>query len=167
MEPRVTRVEVWPIAADPVGIWLVDDDAWRSMPLTSDIEPHDEVELLLAGHGARYRDVALLHSTSWRVDGPGLLLTYIALVRAPGLVLSSWPDALPLSPHLCQGVGRPPGHAATERPFPRDWDVLFHAVRHLAWLADTDDTAREAMGPDLLEHVAFLAPALSGMYRAT
>ena len=30
MEPMTTRVEVWPVAADELGIWLISgDDAWR------------------------------------------------------------------------------------------------------------------------------------------
>ena len=68
MEPMTTRVEVWPVAADELGIWLISgDDAWRpDLPVMADNEPHFDVELELASHHAK-DSTTLLHSTSWRV----------------------------------------------------------------------------------------------------
>src|SRR6266536_6687257 len=109
-EPMTIYVEVWPLAADSAGIWLVSgDDAWRPrLPVMGDSEPHFEVEQELSGHGAKH-DAALLHSTSWRVDGPRVILTYVALIQCPGAshVRDRWPNALPVGPGLAEAVGKP------------------------------------------------------------
>jgi hypothetical protein len=165
-EPMTSRVEVWPVAADAAGIWLLSgDDAWRpNLPVPADSEPHAEVELTLAQHGAT-EGVALIHSTSWRVDGPSVILTYVAVIRPRGLVLDEWPRALPVSAELADAVGRPLTHGPTEVPIPRFIDVLIHSLRHLAYLRDTDATSREAIAD---EHwrpaLAALRPTLAGMY---
>ena len=76
LEPMTVHVEVWPIAADEIGLWLVSgDDCWRAGPVMADDEPHSEVEYAVSEH-MLLDDVALLHSTSWRVDGPRVVLTY-------------------------------------------------------------------------------------------
>jgi hypothetical protein len=58
-------VEVWPLAADEAGIWLVSGgEAWcTNTPVQSDSDPHGDVELLLALRGAG-PDTVLLHSTA-------------------------------------------------------------------------------------------------------
>lgn len=155
-------VEVWPLAADEAGIWLLDRDAWRSAPIPADSEPHFEVELTMAEHGLH--DVALLHSTSWRPDGPSVVLTYVAAVHVAGPVRAEWSAAEPVPADLLPVVGNPLPHGAAEAPVPRYIDVLHHAIRHLCFLADTDAAARQALvgyWPTYLEH---LAPALAGMY---
>jgi hypothetical protein len=165
-EPMTTRVEVWPVAADSAGIWLLSgDDAWRpDLPIPADSEPHAEVELALAIHDAT-EGVALLHSTSWRVDGPSVILTYVAVIRPRGLVLDEWPDANPVSAELADAVGRPPTHGPTEVPTPRYIDVLIHSLRHLAYLRDSDATSRQALtDPHWQRHLGTLRPALAGMY---
>jgi hypothetical protein len=167
-EPMTVRVEVWPVAADDVGIWLISGmDAWRAaLPVPADSEPHAEVELLLSTNGIDGSDVPLLHSTSWRVDGATVVLTYVAVIRRPGLVRESWPQALPVSLDLAAEVGRPPTHGAAEVPVPRYVDVLLHALRHVAFLRDSDGTARAALDVHWLAHLARLRPALAGMYEA-
>jgi hypothetical protein len=160
-----TRVEVWPVAADSAGIWLLSgDDAWRpALPVGADSEPHAEVELTLATHDAT-EGVALIHSTSWRVDGPSVILTYVAVIRPRGLVLDEWPGALPVSTELAEAVGRPPTHGPTDAPTPRYIDVLSHAVRHLAFLRDTDATSRQALDQHWLRALEPMRPALASMY---
>jgi beta-phosphoglucomutase-like phosphatase (HAD superfamily) len=106
----------------------------------------------------------LIHSTSWRVDGPAVILTWIGIARADGLVIDQWPYALPVTTELYEKVGKPITHAADEPPTPRDVDVLIHAVRHLRFLRDTDESARAAMTNAWLQHLSSWEPALSGMY---
>ena len=168
-EPMQIWVEVWPVAADSAGIWLVSgSDAWRAdLPVMGDSEPHFDVELELSGHGVK-NDVALLHSTSWRADGPRVLLTYVALLQVPGgsLVRDRWPDALPIGPGLADAVGAPPTNPPAEAPMPRYIDVLLHAVRHLRFLLDTDGAARTVMDDHWRRHLEDFTPALAGMYGA-
>jgi hypothetical protein len=162
MESMNVVVEVWACAADELGIWLVGDDAWRSAPIASDGEPHFEVELLLAGRGAV--SPVLLHSTSWRPDGPTVVLTYVAVLPCAGLVLDEWPTAQPVSVDLLPAVGKPYAHGAAEVPVPRYIDVLHHALRHLTYVVGTDATAREALAGHWMCHLATLRPTLAGMY---
>jgi len=165
MEPMTTRVEVWPVAADELGIWLISgDDAWRpDLPVMADNEPHFDVELELASHHAK-DSTTLLHSTSWRVDGSSVVLTYMAVIEAEGFVRDAWPAARPVSLKLAQHVGTPHPHAAIEPPTPRYIDVLLHGLRHLRFLLDTDASAAAVLAEPWPEHLKGLEPALAGMY---
>lgn len=123
LEPMTVRVEVWPVAADETGLWLVSgDDALRSAAVPADSEPHAEVEITLARSGLMDH-VTLLHSTSWRVDGPAILLTYVAVVATDDFVRGIWPGARPITVDLADAVGKPPTHAASEPPTPRYIDT--------------------------------------------
>ncbi len=139
-------VEVWPLAADENGIWLVSGG-----------------ELLTGQHDPRMQ-LDLIHSPSWRVDGPSIILTWVGIARADNLVIEQWPNALPVTAKLFEKVGNPITHAANEPPTPRDIDVLMHAIRHLRFLRDTDESARAAMTKPWLQHLATWEPALSGLY---
>ena len=164
MEKMGCAIECWPVAADVHGIWLVSGgDAWRSPPVPADSEPHFDLELLIASQDGHRP--SLLHSTSWRPDGPAIVLTYIAVFPCDGLVLDDWPGALPVSADLLPTVGNPPPHGAAEVPVPRYIDVLHHALRHLTFLTQTDATARAELTGHWATHLARLAPALSGMYQ--
>jgi hypothetical protein len=164
--PMPVRVELWPLAADDLGIWLISgDDALRSGPVASDSEPHAEAELLAAMHLGADVPADIYHSTSWRPDGQSVILTYVACFAPAGeFVRDTWPGALPVSARMHEAVGNPPGHGAAEPPAPRYVDVLMHAIRHLRFLMDTDATASAAMTPTWRKHLAAWAPALSGMY---
>jgi hypothetical protein len=166
-EPMTVRVEIWPVAADDIGIWLISgNDAWRpTLPVMADSDPHAEVELALAEHGV-LNDRVFLHSTSWRADGPSTLLTYVAVLRRPGLVREHWADALPISPHIPQAVGKPPTHSPVDAPAPRYIDVLLHGLRHMVFLLgpNGDATAATALTEPWPTHLAPLEPALAGMY---
>ena len=164
-EPMNLTVEVWPVVADEAGLWLVSgDDAWRFGPVPADSDVHYEVEFLMADHGVTGQDVAAVHSTSWRPDGPSVVLTYMAAVKADGFALDRWPGALPITPELAEAVGRPPTHAANEAPVPRYVDVALHGLRHLAYLIDHDRTNADAMGDLWRQHLAPFEPAMAGMY---
>jgi hypothetical protein len=158
------RVELWVVAADQAGIWLVSgDDAWRSDRISADEDIHAEVELLAYGQAP---DLALsvIHSTSWRQDGPGVVLTYIAIAQAGEFVQDRFPAAVPITTELLELVGRPYPHDAAQAPTPRHLDVLMHAVRHLRFLRDTDAPTRGAMSAEWRRHLEAFEPALSGMY---
>ena len=78
-EPMAARVEVWPLAADDNGIWLLSGgDAWRTGPIPADSEPLFEVKLLVGQYDPRMQ-LDLIHSTSWRVDGPSVMLTWVGI----------------------------------------------------------------------------------------
>jgi hypothetical protein len=165
LEPMTVRVEVWPVAADRIGLWLISgDDAWRSDAVMADGDVHFEVEMLLHEHGISDTDIAALHSTSWRPDGPAVVLTYMAVVKAEDVVLVRWPHARPVTAELTEAAGKPPTHAATEPPVPRYLDVLYHGLRHLHHLAIHDATNAAAMGKLWRDHLEPFEPALSGMY---
>ena len=179
-ELMTVTVEVWPLAADESGIWLLSDgDAWRFGPIEATSDVHYEAELLLFQHGIDPGDVVFLkldsqapradviHSTSWRPDGPTIVLTYMAVVmRAGGYVLETWPDASPITSALPAAVGKAPPHGAAEVPVPRVVDVLLHGLRHLKFLADPDGDAETAAALDgnWLRHLAPLRPALATMF---
>ena len=164
-EPMNVNTEVWPVVANEAGLWLVSgDDAWRSAPVMADSDVHYEVEFLLCEHGIHADDIVAVHSTSWRPDGPTVVLTYMAVIADPGFVRDRWPDARPITAALAEAVGRPPTHAANEAPVPRYIDVLLHGLRHLTYLLDHDLTTAEAMGDLWRQHLEPLRPALAGMY---
>lgn len=169
-------VEVWPLAADEAGIWLLSGgDAWRFGPVEAASDVHYEVEWLMFQHDIDPESVSfidipgrpvaeMVHSTSWRPDGPSIVLTYMAVVRASGYMRERWPDAAPITADVAEAVGRPPTHAANEAPIPRMVDVLFHGLRHLKYLQQTDRTTADAMGETWKRHLEPFTPALAGMY---
>jgi hypothetical protein len=178
-ELMTVTVEVWPVAADEAGIWLVSGrDAWRFGPVEAASDVHYEVELLLFQHGIDPGDVVFLklgagaprtealHMTSGRPQGPTYVLTYMAVVDVPGYVLETWPDAAPITAALQAEVGKAPPHGAAEVPVPRWVDVPLHGVRHLAFLAGPDGDAETAAALDAnwLRHLAPLRPALFTMF---
>ena len=139
-------------------------EPWESsLPVMSDNEPHAEVQDTLWAHGALDPPL-LLHSTSWRVDGQRLLLTYMAVIGVRGLVLDAWPNAQPVSLELATAVGKPLPYHPADAPTPRYIDVLLHGLRHLRFLLDTDSGNAAALDQHWRAHLNRLAPALSGMY---
>jgi len=159
------QVEVWPVAVDDAGIWLVSgSDAWRSDPVPQDGDVHFEVETLLHRYSA-LESTTLIHSTSWRPDGPFIVLTYVAVLRGTDHpVRNAWQGALPISRALTEQVGPPAPNAATDPPIPRYIDVLLHAVRHLRFLLAEDATAAASLDTTWQRHLSGLRPALAGMY---
>lgn len=167
-EPLTTIVELWPVASDDAGLWLVSGgEALRTtLPVPADSSAYGEAYSLLHRVEGRVR---YFHSTSWRQQGPRLILSYIAVLDPdqPGvLAREQWPSALPISPTLLEAVGHPERHEATaDAPIRRDVDVLLHSVRHIAFLATTDAAAAEALGtPSLRQQLATFSAALATMY---
>lgn len=163
--PMTVTVEVWPVAADQTGIWLLDPDGpWASPPVLADSEPHVAVELELIQHTVNLADVTVVHSTSWRTEHTSVVLTYVAVVAGQHLVLNDWPDARPITPLLADHVGRPPTHGPLDPPAPRYVDVLIHALRHLSFLLPRDATVARALPGPWGEHLAAFTPAIARMY---
>jgi hypothetical protein len=170
IENLSTDIELWPVAADRDGIWLVSGiEPWRSrMPVPADSSPHGEADLMLARISTSVR---LLHSTSWRAEPYRVVLSYIVVLDAPaepGAVRLRWPDAQPIDPGALLGtVGNATSWTGSESPQPRHLDVLLHAVRHLAFLVVTDPGVAETLPPIWADHLISVTPALAGMYEPT
>jgi len=158
--------EVWPVAADRVGIWLACGPLYVA-PVPADSEPHFEIEMDLMARGIRDQ-VALMHSTSWRVDYRlgGLVATYMAVLKADDLVKGIWPGARPITLAAMETVGKPIPHAPDEAPSPSHFHVLMHGLRHLRFLIDYDPSNAAALGPFMRQHLESLTPALAGLYAA-
>lgn len=156
--------EIWPTSADSAGIWLVSGlGPWVDGPVLSDSEPHTYVENTLSDYDA-LATASLIHSTSWRVEKNYLLLSYVVVLTNSGLVLDDWPDARPIGVPLAEKVGPTLPYKPSDAPSPRHADVLLHAIRHLKFLSQTDQTNHAALGAAWQTHLRELEPALAGMY---
>src|SRR6266536_5668786 len=128
--PKVVTVEVWPVAADQRGIWLLSGlGPWPSPPVAQGIDnaEHIAAEIELMQHQARAETV-ILHSTSWRSTTVEMVCTFLAVIDCPGRpVRAHWPEALPLDPRVVEVVGSEPTHGAAEPPVVREIGVLRHA----------------------------------------
>lgn len=157
------HVEVWPVSADSVGLWLISgSDALRSDVIAHESDPHTTAEVLLSEH-AETAEVKLLHSTSWRAEEGDVILTYVAIISCTDLVRDQWKQASPISPALPEAVGKPIPVQANEAPIPRYIDVLMHGLRHLRFL-HTDSVARAALCGRWKGHLVAFLSALAGMY---
>lgn len=179
-ENMTVTAEVWPVAADDAGIWLLSgaDGPWRHGPVGADSDVHWEAQQLLFGHRINpdsdlfisiapdWPAVSVIHWTSCRPDGPTIVHTIMAVVSVPGFVLETWPDAAPVTSALLAAVGKAPPHGAADVPVPRVVDVLLHGLRHLKFLAGPEGDAETAAALDgnMLRHLAPLRPALAQMF---
>lgn len=180
---RMSRVEVWPIAADVAGFWLLGGKrgAWDpGVPTEARLSTHEAVVEVVEAFGAD--DVTkALHSTSWRPDTqPAVdVFTYIACVDAGQAVIDRWPAARPIGRVLLESVGKPYHHDPTEPPLPRFIDVAAHAIRHIRLLtnphcdafdASTYEAIASLPGEETgrswwLDHLEGLKGQLAGLYR--
>lgn len=164
LEQLHVHVEIWPVAADSVGLWLISGtEPWRSGPVPQDLGPRDEAQIVLDEHEVA-NSLHVIHSTSWRAERGHIMLTYIAAIKVSDLVREEWPAAVPVAPELAANVGKPAPTSPTGEPIPRYIDVLLHGIRHLRFLTYTDSPAREALGAQWRQHLELWEPALSGMY---
>ena len=95
-------------------------------------------------------DPLLIHSTSWRQDRGAVILSFVVVI-AHGLVgdMASRPVAR-------TDLARSEATAA-----PRDIatdQVVEHALRHLAWLAEDDPVVREELSPGWKSALASYVP---------
>ncbi|MDG4785040.1 hypothetical protein O7626_03675 [Micromonospora sp. WMMD1102] len=128
----------------------------RSGPLVEGEHP-DALARNLAGLSRRHPH-ALLHSTSWRFQGTGIVLTYVALPD-PDLETGQW---TPVHSGAIAGQDDPLTPASvTVRPV----DVAVHACRHLAFLRHTDPLVAGLAAdlPDLWRHIERFSPTVAGL----
>lgn len=170
LEPMTVWAEVWPVAADEAGLWLLSGgEPWRAGPVMADSSEHFEVGMLLSEHGIREDDLLWIHSTSWHPDGPRHVDTYLAVVNlGAAIAFERFPHAAPITPDIYDDpeVGKPPTHGATEEPVPRVLDVLFHALGHLKDQMRKNGTTRTALGDTWRVHLEPYEETLAGMYEA-
>ncbi len=165
MEPMSASTELWTLGADDASIWLLPGDRWYGGPIPSDTIVQAEAELLAFGHDPSLT-FPLMHSTSWRQDEHGLVLTWAGIADTGGdYVRARWPEALPITLEMAREAGKPMRHKANAPALPREWDVLLHAVRHLRFLRDYEDDAAAAMSPAWCAHLDEWTPVLAGLYR--
>lgn len=183
LEPMTVCAEVWPLAADEAGIWLISGSgAWESDIIMADSDMHWEAEMLLVQHGVPRESWINLHSTSvtepgaawpsepgpqwtsWRPNGTTILHTYLAAIRPDEYVRDQWPQAEPVTVALAGAVDQPPSYNPAEACVPRDVDVLFHLLRHVRSLVDTDDDNADALGELWKLHLQPFRPVLARMY---
>lgn len=162
----VVVAEVWPIAADEAGIWLLTgaDGALQSGPVTAALGVHRTVEQLLAEFGVR-EDITMLHGTSSRDEVTREVQTHIAVIQCDGLVLDQWPGARPVTVAGAEHVGRPLPHSPAGPPTPRAWDVLLHAIRHVAHQRLTNDDDAAQLQGHWATHLPAWDSTLAVMYR--
>lgn len=107
--------------------WLIE--AGRSE------HPLDTVRRIVTG---AMEGVLLVHSTSWRHERDSVMLTFVVVVSARADMAGSSVSRVDLA-----------RSTATEAPASiAHSQVLEHAIRHLAWLASTDDVVRSTLDPD-------------------
>jgi hypothetical protein len=167
-EPKTVLVEIWPLAADHTGVWLISGgNAWQpELAVTADTDIQDEAMLAVTIHGVARDDVKLLHSSSWRDTGRAMVATFVAIVDAKGQhVRARWPQAKPITAEMMAAVaaGRWQ-HDPDMPPVPRVIDVLLHGLRHLEFLRRTDSNVRKAFDANWRHALSGLEPALAGLY---
>ena len=109
--------------------------------------------------------MAVIHSTSWRPDGPAVVLTYMAVVKVDGYVVETWQDAAPLTAALPAAVGKAPPHGAAEVPVPR-WSTS-PCTACGTWRSSRpagDAETAAALDANWRRHLAPLRPALAAMF---
>jgi hypothetical protein len=168
--PMLTYSEVWPLGADEVSLWLLEETGpWPSNYIHRQTDPLTVAEIELIQHSVNLGR-SLLHSTSWRIDyDPDTdqnfgVYTFMAVIPVDGLVLDRWPDAKPITVDLADQAGRAPRHGPTELPEVPHWFVLLHGLRHLRFLRETDSDVLAALNEHWCRHLEAFAPAIARMY---
>jgi hypothetical protein len=106
------------------------------VPWDPELDPHEVVVDAMADLGLQ---PIMVHSTSWRVVRPLLLLTFLVAVEPPSEVPGTFEDELVSRAELARGraIGPPPQVHLSQ--------VVEHGLRHLAWLVREDDAIHEAL----------------------
>jgi hypothetical protein len=92
----------------------------------------------------------LVHSTSWRRDHDAVILTFLVVV-----------DAALVAGEPSVGVGREDLARSSARAAPAaiaTSQVLEHALRHLAWLAEDDEVVRRELSDEWRAALAGYVP---------
>jgi len=102
-----------------------------------DLDPHEVVVDAVVELGLM---PIMVHSTSWRIVGQVLVLTFLVAVERPRLVPNTFDVELVTRVELVRGGATGP---PVEVHLPH---VVEHGLRHLAWLVREDDAIHEALG---------------------
>ena len=93
-----------------------------------------------------------VHSTSWRVQEAGLVLTYVAVLPEPIDSTHQFQALEVQTRDLARGT-------ATDAPPMIDVaEVVEHALRHLSWLVRDDEPIRDALGTEWQSALALYQP---------
>lgn len=90
----------------------------------------------------------LVHSTSWRFDRGAVVLTFLAVVPEIG--------DMEAAPVKRSALARNAEHAAPDAI--SFGQVLEHALRHLAWLAEDDEVVESTLDAGWLESLGDYTP---------
>jgi hypothetical protein len=126
-------------------VYLADDGAHHLRPIhagalrlgwPADRQPGDIVVAAARRYGLA---PLLVHSTSWRLDGARVVLTYVVAVDRPARLNENLADEPVTRTDLARGeaMGPPPEIGVAQ--------VLEHAFRHLSWLVKDDEAVRDAV----------------------
>jgi hypothetical protein len=94
-------------------------------------------------------DSLLVHSTSWRFERNAVILTFLAVIEEPG--------GMEVAPVGRTDLARNAEHSAPSEI--SHGQVLEHALRHLAWLAEDDDVVKRALDEGWHQTLASYVPA--------
>ncbi|HEX7171635.1 MAG TPA: hypothetical protein VF365_03385 [Candidatus Limnocylindria bacterium] len=135
-----------PVRGEVFLVWLNDDHLELTGPdgavpwimQLDDVEhPVEAVDRIVRGLvGAPL----VVHSTSWRREGPAVLLSFVAVI-GPEQAAGMASEPIPRATLARSEATRAPsaiGHA----------QVLEHGIRHLAWLAQDDEAVAHRLSPD-------------------
>jgi hypothetical protein len=142
--------EVFVLSADASGIRVAGPcgpDAWH-VEVAAGQDPTDAVASICR---RVVGDPTVVHSTSWRTDKGGVMLTFVAVYEPDRLV--AYEGRAVRRTDLARGDAD-----AAPRRIDSD-QVLEHGLRHLAWLRDDDDVVRGALSSDWHRELASYSPA--------
>jgi hypothetical protein len=147
--PALTNVawskELVSQSLEALFVYLGDDGAHYLRPIHAETLrvgwPADQQPGEIVAIAARRYSLKplLVHSTSWRLDGARVVLTYLVAVERPEALNENLADEPVARADLARGdaMAPPPEIGVSQ--------VLEHAFRHLSWLVKDDDAVRAAL----------------------
>ena len=101
-----------------------------------DLDPAESIADAVAAFGLF---PSMVHSTSWRVEGKRIVLTFLVVIEPPAAVPEGFEEEPITRAELARGrpLGPPPEVHLSQ--------VVEHGLRHLAWLVADDSAVRAAL----------------------
>jgi hypothetical protein len=136
---------VGPASLEAIVLYL-DDEGIRHVyphgletvrsPWEPDLDPAESIVDAVARLGV---SPVMVHSTSWRVVGREIVLTFIVVIEPPAELPETYEVELVARVELARGhpTGPPPSVHLSQ--------VVEHGLRHLAWLVEGDASIHEAL----------------------
>jgi len=152
--PSVT-LEIFPafISNNRIHILIPEEqDSWQ-FAMTAAPHANQQAKEKLSARGL---EAKIVHSTSWRQDRSQLVITYLAVINQPEQV----PDGFRNLTFENSGMVR--GGATTPPPEIPAGAVISHALRHLAWLYQTDPAVRDELSQSWAEALRDYQPQPAG-----